>query len=169
MTEQKKLNKEISGIKHKQKLIIDKNLSGVYSDSTTKELISNLEELLAEKEEFLNNLAEDTLLQPQVIISAIAFLSKLDNVWLNIEDIEVKHRFQKWLFHEGIWFNGKEFGTTKLPLCISIKRDFSEEKFLMVNLKGTHSDIFYRDWETDRKSTRLNSSHSAKSRMPSSA
>ena len=25
------------------------------------------------------------------------------------------------------------------------------------------------DWETDRKSTRLNSSHSAKSRMPSSA
>ena len=26
-----------------------------------------------------------------------------------------------------------------------------------------------RDWETDRKSTRLNSSHSAKSRMPSSA
>ena len=27
----------------------------------------------------------------------------------------------------------------------------------------------YRDWETDRKTTRLNSSHSAKSRMPSSA
>ena len=29
--------------------------------------------------------------------------------------------------------------------------------------------LAYRDWETDRKSTRLNSSHSAKSRMPSSA
>ena len=29
--------------------------------------------------------------------------------------------------------------------------------------------VLYRDWETDRKSTRLNSSHSAKSRMPSSA
>ena len=29
--------------------------------------------------------------------------------------------------------------------------------------------LHYRDWETDRKSTRLNSSHSAKSRMPSSA
>ena len=26
----------------------------------------------------------------------------------------------------------------------------------------------YRDWETDRKSTRLNSSHSGESRMPSS-
>ena len=32
-----------------------------------------------------------------------------------------------------------------------------------------YSSHIYRDWETDRKSTRLNSSHSAKSRMPSSA
>ena len=29
--------------------------------------------------------------------------------------------------------------------------------------------IYYRDWETDRKSTRLNSSHEIPSRMPSSA
>ena len=31
------------------------------------------------------------------------------------------------------------------------------------------SYILYRDWETDRKSTRLNSSHITRSRMPSSA
>ena len=29
--------------------------------------------------------------------------------------------------------------------------------------------LVYRDWETDRKSTRLNSSHITRSRMPSSA
>ena len=29
--------------------------------------------------------------------------------------------------------------------------------------------LSYRDWETDRKSTRLNSSHEIPSRMPSSA
>ena len=32
-----------------------------------------------------------------------------------------------------------------------------------------YPDEEYRDWETDRKSTRLNSSHSGESRMPSSA
>ena len=31
------------------------------------------------------------------------------------------------------------------------------------------SEQTYRDWETDRKSTRLNSSHRSLSRMPSSA
>ena len=30
-------------------------------------------------------------------------------------------------------------------------------------------ELTYRDWETDRKSTRLNSSHENPSRMPSSA
>ena len=33
---------------------------------------------------------------------------------------------------------------------------------------GNHTPA-YRDWETDRKSTRLNSSHRSLSRMPSSA
>ena len=32
-----------------------------------------------------------------------------------------------------------------------------------------YNDHDYRDWETDRKSTRLNSSHEIPSRMPSSA
>ena len=40
---------------------------------------------------------------------------------------------------------------------------------LMAEIKDNTIDLIYRDWKTDRKSTRLNSSHSAKSRMPSSA
>ena len=39
-----------------------------------------------------------------------------------------------------------------------------------VDLAGTKFKMAgYRDWETDRKSTRLNSSHRSLSRMPSSA
>ena len=40
----------------------------------------------------------------------------------------------------------------------------TNDKFKVLNIAGV-----YRDWETDRKSTRLNSSHSGESRMPSSA
>ena len=57
------------------------------------------------------------------------------------------------------------------------KLDFNKMKFDYTILKSTkftfgsteNTMSTYRDWETDRKSTRLNSSHSAKSRMPSSA
>ena len=51
---------------------------------------------------------------------------------------------------------------------------------LKINVKNTNDNYVeytpvivtakqYRDWETDRKSTRLNSSHRSLSRMPSSA
>ena len=38
-----------------------------------------------------------------------------------------------------------------------------------VNMEIVKKEGWYRDWETDRKSTRLNSSHITRSRMPSSA
>ena len=53
--------------------------------------------------------------------------------------------------------------------------DLAQQVDLPKNIGSTSVKFFqfdtvlYRDWETDRKSTRLNSSHSAKSRMPSSA
>ena len=40
---------------------------------------------------------------------------------------------------------------------------------LSIKCTITGSEFTYRDWETDRKSTRLNSSHEIPSRMPSSA
>ena len=39
----------------------------------------------------------------------------------------------------------------------------------ILDSKSIQVDGAYRDWETDRKSTRLNSSHEIPSRMPSSA
>ena len=45
----------------------------------------------------------------------------------------------------------------------------SVEPFNSFTKRLTQTNKLYRDWETDRKSTRLNSSHSGESRMPSSA
>ena len=58
--------------------------------------------------------------------------------------------------------------------------DFDARLKRSIELREEFSDIIpfssddkknngYRDWETDRKSTRLNSSHRSLSRMPSSA
>ena len=46
-----------------------------------------------------------------------------------------------------------------------VKSDFDKNYWL----SAMRSNVVYRDWETDRKSTRLNSSHITRSRMPSSA
>ena len=53
------------------------------------------------------------------------------------------------------------------PISIAYKKKNKNDEYK--ELKTIKYKQLYRDWETDRKSTRLNSSHSAKSRMPSSA
>ena len=53
----------------------------------------------------------------------------------------------------------------------NVNKAEAEAKTAVENWKIAVKDreYAYRDWETDRKSTRLNSSHITRSRMPSSA
>ena len=47
--------------------------------------------------------------------------------------------------------------------------DMREKHLHQQQTINANQNTNYRDWETDRKSTRLNSSHEIPSRMPSSA
>ena len=68
----------------------------------------------------------------------------------------------KWEFFNDHFQNYKRYQIPKAQLVIAdIPYNLGKNAYA--------SSTAYRDWETDRKSTRLNSSHSAKSRMPSSA
>ena len=79
---------------------------------------------------------------------------------------------------EGISIEGATLYVTHSPCehCASLIIEtgisrvvYAEEYRSLVGVENLKIAGGYRDWETDRKSTRLNSSHSAKSRMPSSA
>ena len=63
------------------------------------------------------------------------------------------------------FISAKECGNNKDNFLKVLKEELMDDN---IELAGEVEEG-YRDWETDRKSTRLNSSHSAKSRMPSSA
>ena len=56
-------------------------------------------------------------------------------------------------------------GSKTAPTWKAVKRPNGTTDYI----EQPDEDTYYRDWETDRKSTRLNSSHITRSRMPSSA
>ena len=68
-------------------------------------------------------------------------------------------------------------GGTWLGCLVMVKGLVVLTKAVMIEVRGgkccpddvSGLEWAYRDWETDRKSTRLNSSHRSLSRMPSSA
>ena len=73
---------------------------------------------------------------------------------------------------------GNEDDVVLGPDILGIGRYFVKPQYIedsinvpddMNSLTSAERQTPYRDWETDRKSTRLNSSHRSLSRMPSSA
>ena len=60
------------------------------------------------------------------------------------------------------FFNGHEY-------IYNLLSDIPAEMPVVIVDDQQRERAGYRDWETDRKSTRLNSSHRSLSRMPSSA
>ena len=59
--------------------------------------------------------------------------------------------------------NTQSPGTLVPNLCLVAQKGDT------LNIDIDSNELTYRDWETDRKSTRLNSSHITRPRMPSSA
>ena len=73
----------------------------------------------------------------------------------------VKEMNQAYSHRTGILTGFPNFGSLELP------RTLGPPNPQLTNV--AEESLLYRDWETDRKSTRLNSSHRSLSRMPSSA
>ena len=65
--------------------------------------------------------------------------------------------------------NGVKGWSVDLSSATSITINSLRQAFMLQRYYETDARGSYRDWETDRKSTRLNSSHITRSRMPSSA
>ena len=75
--------------------------------------------------------------------------------------------------HDIVWADGYKATVYLLPnldgdMQIILDEGLWTETIYDCNIHDITYDS-YRDWETDRKSTRLNSSHITRSRMPSSA
>ena len=95
---------------------------------------------------------------PQRLTGSLGFV--LGNVGIISADVD-------WVNYAGMRIHGsnsyRKFFSEGLCWCLILVA------FLVLRFPCGFRYCWYRDWETDRKSTRLNSSHRSLSRMPSSA
>ena len=119
----------------------------VNSDASARELLSYC--LKADKTELLKELAEKRWYQVEALMDAEYQIGPISSYSENFSYELVYTSFMKLISDRD---------------CVASLAQKNYLKLLMVVYAND-----YRDWETDRKSTRLNSSHEIPSRMPSSA
>lgn len=106
-------------MKAKKEQIAEKNFKGVLSDTLARELLDKNEkkesELSLELHSYQNN-QEDIM---KIVRHSLSILEDIGNIWLKV-DLDVKKRFQNFLFPYGLPYDGLNFGTTRLAYTISI-------------------------------------------------
>lgn len=114
------IEKELVTCKAKSRQIAEKNFKGVLSDTLAKEMQDENDEQITNLTLGLNQYEETTEDVMKVVRHSISVLEDISEVWMKA-DLEVKKRFQKFLFPQGLPFDGEKFATTQLAYCINPK------------------------------------------------
>jgi site-specific DNA recombinase len=114
------IEKELLQLSASERQITEKNIKGVFSDAITKKLLDENEQKISDLTLELHGYQNDTEEVMKVVEHSISILEDISSVWMRV-DLETKKRFQKFLFPQGVPFDGEKFGTTQLAYCIEPK------------------------------------------------
>ena len=119
------------------------------------------------------NIIVNGVLDPDIFVNSV-------QVWPSLGALEFYRVYIKWspakaenLTFQGLGWNGNP-GTLTTSMLLDAQKSKNGYQYTAMT-EAEQSGIcdtstgVYRDWETDRNSTRLNSSHITRPRMPSSA
>ncbi len=129
------IEKELLSLKSKEKQIAEKNFKGVISDTLAKEMLGeNGTKTLALTQELhsYQETQEDVM---KVVRHSISVLEDISGVWMRAS-LDIKKRFQKFLFPHGLLFDGDKFATIQLAYCIEPKWTDTTQKSPMVSRAG---------------------------------
>ena len=125
------LKKKLVALDTRHRQILDKSLSGVFSDSDTQRLLSEVQQE-SDGVQAQIALAEGSELVPeQVIKTGFAVLQDMATFWQKA-NLTTRQQLQRFLFPEGIPFGEAGFGTCKNAFCIQQKAVISMSENTMV-------------------------------------
>ncbi|KKR32390.1 MAG: Site-specific recombinase [Candidatus Gottesmanbacteria bacterium GW2011_GWC2_39_8] len=129
------IEKALLALKAKEKQIAEKNFNGVMNDTLAKEMFDENDDektaLALELHSYQEN-QEDVM---EVARHSISVLEDISGVWMRV-NLDIKKRFQKFLFPQGLTFDGQEFATIQLAYCISPKLTNTPQNSLDVSRQG---------------------------------
>ena len=129
------IEKELLELNAKARQIAEKNFKGVINDNLAKAMQNENDQRISELTLDLHSYQENQDDVMKVVRHSISILEDISGAWIRV-DLEIKKRFQKFLFPQGLPFDGQKFGTTQLAYCIEPKWTSTPQELHLVSRTG---------------------------------
>ncbi len=121
--ESKQLEQHISNLKQKQRILIQKNLDGVITDSILREQLGYIESELLKANAAITGSSQEFVGIEAMLDFIADFLKNPGNTWALAEPNE-KIQLQWFDFPKGITFDGEKFRTAEICSLFKVKETF---------------------------------------------
>lgn len=126
-------------LKEKQKILLQKNLKGIISDSMLKEQLADIDEEIWNIDKILFQTEENKTDIINILAYVSEFLKEPSTTWQKMP-LHIKLPFQWFVFPDGVIFDGNEFRTSKICSLFKLKQAFMDEMSCNVHYSGLNNE-----------------------------
>jgi DNA invertase Pin-like site-specific DNA recombinase/DNA-directed RNA polymerase subunit RPC12/RpoP len=126
-----RMKERLAALDMRRRAILEKSLSGVFSDSDATRLLSEAKQESDDLRSRIAAVGSSEIVPEQVIKTGLTVLQDMGTFWQKA-GLTTRQQFQRFLFPEGIPFGEAGFGTCKTAFCIQQKAVISMSENTMV-------------------------------------
>src|SRR5450830_427323 len=131
----RQLDAQLEELRNKRKRIGERSVDKVLPDDLVQQLLAEsdraIQEIEAEKSHCLDGRGADL----DIVKAGLALLHKMGSLWAQ-SDVSIQTRLQRFVFPDGMSFDGERFGTSALPACLQLREEVISPKGRMAQLTG---------------------------------
>ena len=149
------LNRQLEELKNEQRILVKKNLKGIYDDELFMERNEEIKDEIVIKQTRISESSIDKINIDTVCTFANHFINNISQTW-RTADLDTKQRLQEIIFPEGVIYDFPGFRTATLSCLFNVLRESSESNEHLGWLTGLEPAT---SSSTERRSNQLSYNH----------
>ena len=137
----RQLETKLAEERSRKRQIVEKSLNNTLPDDVVRSLLQEVDRDIEEIEAGIQRYTHGQHTDLDKVKAGLALLEQLGTLWQRT-DVAVQKRLQRFVFPNGVVFDGSEFGTRPLPSCLQLRDGVISRKGRLVRPTGLEPVIY---------------------------
>jgi len=131
----RQLDAQLEELRNKRKRIGERSVDKVLPDDLVQQLLAETDRAIQENEAEKSHCLDGRGADLDIVKAGLALLHKMGSLWAQ-SDVSIQTQLQRFVFPDGMSFDGERFGTSALPACLQLREEVISPKGRMARPAG---------------------------------